>query len=307
MPDYEKAFRKAHKVTDLARLELPQTAKISMAIPDKFGSACVGLWGSKLPIFWGGKEIDADGTSWPKPDLAPVKEWEEALRETGVEQVGENMDTGILGSSSNWAAPLEGAENGPIMGGWGDSATVLQDGAGMWGVPTTTDWAVEEEKPYLMSILGPTTIPLTHAIQLVEKSTRQIVGIMPPDPDDRGLGGMLGSVLFAPWKIPMEGSAILAPELLSALPEGSTFDMERDLIKVLVLPKTIEVLREGMGLHAVFVQVIEMVGSTDGGKGKKSKSKTKGKSKAKGSDNKEWWYMEFLYEVIPSFWIEEGD
>ena len=304
MPDYEKAFRKAHKVTELARLELPQTTKISMAIPDTFGGGCVALWGSRLPGTWNknGKNLE-----WPTAS-APVKEWEEALREKGVEQVGVGMDAGVQEPSSNWGFPAEGIEKGPIMGGWGDSATVVQDVEGLWGASgNTTDWAVQEEIFFLMSVLGPTTIPLTHSTQLVEKSTRQIVTIVPPDPDDKGLGGVLGTVYFAPWKIAMEGSTILPPELLSGLPDGSTFDLARDVIKVFVAPKTIEVLREGMGLHAVFVQVIESVGNTERMKGKKSKSRTKGKSKAKDFEEKEWWYMEFLYEVVPSFWIEEGD
>ncbi|KAF8513862.1 hypothetical protein JB92DRAFT_2921410 [Gautieria morchelliformis] len=309
MPDYEKAFRKATKVTEMARLELPQSTKISMAIPDTLANACVALWGSKQA--WKQKyATDADDGSWPTSAPAPVKEWEEALKEQGVEQVTANFDAGEPGLSDHWGAPTEGVEEGPIMGGWGDSAKVIEGETNPWGAPgATTDWAVEEPKPCLMSILGPTTIPLTHSIQLVEQSTRQIVSIAPPNPDDKGLGRILGTVMFAPWKNPKEKSDILPPQLLSGLPEGSTFDVARDEIKVFVLPKTIEVLRVGMGLHAVFVQVTE--NENEAGrevvKEKKSKSRNKGKGKAKGSDDRQWWYMEFLYEVVPSFWTEEED
>jgi hypothetical protein len=309
MPDYEKTFRKAHKIIDMARLELPQTTKISLTIPDALASACVALWGSRLPGTWEMKnamDVVDDGSS-PTPDPAPVQEWEAALKEQGVEQVTANLDAGAPGLPDPWWGPTEGVEDGPIIGGWGDSAKVLQGEANPWGAPRRTDWAIEDPKPCLMSILGPTTIPLTHSIQLVEKSTRRIVSIVPPNPDDKGIGRILGTVLFAPWKNPTERSTILPPELLSALPEGSTFDMARDEIKVFVLPKTIEVLRVGMGLHAVFVQVTENEPGREAVKEKKSKSRSKGKSKAKGSDDRQWWYMEFLYEVVPSFWTEEED
>ena len=310
MTDYDKVFRKALKVTEIARLELPQTTKISMAIPEQFGGGCAALWGSRLPVVWSKKHgTDVDDSSWPISTSEPVKEWEEALREKGVEQVGESLSIGGQETSCNWGVPKEGVENGPIMGGWGESATVVNDGAEMWGPPGgTTDWTSEEKEPCLMSILGPTTLPLTHTVQLVEKSTRQIVNITLPDPANNGLGGKLGTVLLAPWKYPKKGeSTILAPELLSDLPEGSTFDTGRDLIKVFADPKTIEVMREGMGLHAVFVQVVESVTSTAEATRKKPKSRNKGKGKTKSSDDKEWWYLEFLYEVLPSFWTEEGD
>lgn len=310
MPDYEKAFRKAHKLAELARLELPQTTKISLAIPDKLGNACIALWGTRLPGFWPGKTtMDIDGDQGANSKPAPVKEWEAALKEQGFEQVNTTMDAGVQGVSANWGTPMDGFEGAPVMGGWGDSAKVLSDEAAQWGAPdSSTDWAVPEKKPCLMSILGPTTIPLTHSVQLVEKSTRQIVSASPPNPDVKGLGAIFGTVMMAPWKNPKEVSTILPPELLSGLPEGSTFDMARDWIKVFVLPETVDVLREGMGLHAVFVQVVDNEPNREEVKEKKkSKSRSKGKSKAKGSDDREWWYMEFLYEVIPSFWIEEGE
>lgn len=311
MPDYEKAFRKALRVIELARLELPQTTKISLAIPDSFGNACVALWGTRLPGIWdrhAATDVNG-GNSGSKPAPEPVKEWEAALKEKGMEVVGDVMGPGLQGLSTNWGMPPNGVETGPIVEGWGDSARIVQDDPNLWGVTNnTTDWAVQDPKPCLMSMLGPTTIPLTHNIQLIEKSTRQVISISPPNPDDKGPGRVLGTVLFAPWKNPKKVSTILPPELLSDLPEGSTHDMARDVIKVFVDPKTVDVLRVGMGLFAVFIQLVGRdTGKEEVKDKKKGKSRSKGKNKAKASDDQEMWYIEFLYEVVPSFWTEEGD
>jgi len=293
MPDYEKAFRKAYKITEQARLELPQTTIISMAIPDVFGSACAGLWGSKQPQAWAGNVEDVK-----EERSAPMQEWEEQLKAHGVEQI-DIATTAPVQTEDVWGAQT--VPTGTSDGAWAD------DGPNPW-VPTSgaEDWGSSTEAvPTLISFLGPTTIPLTHAPQIVEKSTRYIVSFTPPNPDGNGLDRVLGSVVLAPWKNHQEGSTIAPPELLAGLPVSSTFDSHKDVISAFVDAKTVGVLREGMGLHGVYVQVVESDDTKQELKEKKkSKSRNKGRAKTKGFDGREWWYIDFVYEVVPSFWTD---
>ncbi|KAF8589655.1 hypothetical protein K439DRAFT_326594 [Ramaria rubella] len=311
MPDYDKAFRKAHRICEQARLELPQTTLISMAIPDTFGSACTEVWESQLPTAWKGKNAMYVDDAEPES----VKEWKAELKEQGLEEVSVDAAPGGWDSEpvpDGWGTPMDGVEAETEAPGWGNVMAPAGDVSDPWGAPgDAQDWGTSEKKSCLISILGPTSLPLTHAVQLVEKATRQIVSITPPDPAQvgLGLGGVLACVVLAPWRNPKEASTIMPPELvLDAHPEDSTFDMARDLIKVWVDVKTMEVMKEGLGLHALFVKVGgSRVGKVEEREKGKKRSRGKGKSKMKASDDREWWYIEFLYEVIPSFWTDEGE
>ncbi|KAF8520797.1 hypothetical protein BU17DRAFT_88703 [Hysterangium stoloniferum] len=373
MNDYDRAFNKALLLVDLARIELPLTSKISVQVPDAFSRACGAVWGSKVPSVW---DTGEEWPSVPEPEKTETtksnaktdknKEWEAELERQGAEKIdlstipppppaepqpaqpqeqwGNVPLNGVAGTSTDTNTNNGDDDDQPDAPKWGSVDHSLPN---PWGCPAAVaTWDPDPgPPPFLMRLLGPTTLPLTHHVTLVEKSIRRVLAFTPPDPT--ALPGVLrrtlGSVLLAPWvDVAPEGAAstIVKPELLMEEKDGGRgkrkkgFDMATDAIRVYVAGATVDVMKEGMGMHAIWVRMGEEgeeggdeAGDGDGGDGEKERKekgagagKGKGKSGAGGGgggasvsaaaddggaeEDKEWWYLEFLYEVIPSFWTD---
>ncbi|TFK46928.1 hypothetical protein OE88DRAFT_1666724 [Heliocybe sulcata] len=148
----------------------------------------------------------------------------------------------------------------------------------------------------LISLLGPTTLPLTHTLGLVETSTRRIVSILPPKSSTSGrnngvdeeLAHHLGQVILAPWGLPPDDCSHIMPPTTS-MRHGShgptCHNPNRGAITVLVEPPVLNALIVGMGLSATFAQIIPHA--------------------SEESERDHYWFVEDVHQVIPSYYIDE--
>jgi hypothetical protein len=150
------------EVIAIAMIELPNYLNISKTFPDKFSRACNACWGKK-----------ADGYTAPttlveeEPVDKPAKRQKCDADIPAQPAAPETTDTWATGGDGDWGAVGEG---------WGQAVEVTDEKSGWALLPV--------DKPEsLISLLGPTVLPLTHSPGIVERSMRRIVSVTrPPSP-----------------------------------------------------------------------------------------------------------------------------
>ena len=190
------------------------------------------------------------------------------------------------------------------------------------------------QPPTLFPLLGPTTLPLTHTTGVVEQSTRRIVRVDPPrvprllaqnapaaEAVEEDLGCRFARLILAPWerldeRVYKAGSDVLPPTVLSTSRGAVVWEEEgegkgksvtggahrpwKDEVAVLVDKQLTDVLLVGMGIGAIWVEIVrdkEAEESPVAGTSKKGKGKKKEVPK--------YWYMEQLVHQLPSFYIDK--
>jgi hypothetical protein len=196
------------------------------------------------------------------------------------------------------------------------------------------------QPPTLLPLLGPTALPLTHTTGVVEQSTRRIVRVEPPRPRrllaqnaptaeavEEELESRFARLVLAPWerldkRTYEAGSDVLPPTVLStsrgavALEEEEVVTEEvkggdgkskaahrpwKDEIVVLVDPKLTDILLAGMGIGAIWVEIVRDKEAEESSAGASKKGKGKKKEVPK------YWYMEQLVHQLPSFYIDKPE
>ena len=155
-----------------ARKELPATFTISKALDDPFSKGCNSLWGRTI------QTIDL-GEEYAEP---PQPQEPEEL-ETGIIDHEE-----ITSRDGTWAGvdeEIEGGDNASSWGTWSKSHVA----EGGWGSTNKeynsfdqdpdSGWNVDP-LPALTTLLGPTSLPLTHTTGIFETSMRKILELIPP-------------------------------------------------------------------------------------------------------------------------------
>jgi hypothetical protein len=334
-PEYERPIKRALEITELARIELPNSWKLGRALPDTFSDGCRGLWGSKQSQ-WVPPADD------PSPELMDIDERPD--------------DSDADASSPNLVDADIAAAAEPNPGGWGtatDEQDIPEEGWGTndgWDaahaadddddddpnplpsehlppiVETQPSW--ELEPTTLLPLLGPTALPLTHTTGVVEQSTRRIVRVEPPraprllaqnaslaEAVEEDLACRFARVVLAPWerldaRTYEVGTDVLPPTVLSASSGVVVLDEEegespavvgahrawKDEIGVLVNPKLTDVFVAGMGLGAIWVEIVR-----DPEAGTVASKNAKGKKK----EVPKYWYMEQLVHQLPSFYLDD--
>ncbi|KAF7353358.1 hypothetical protein MSAN_01524300 [Mycena sanguinolenta] len=197
-----RSLQQSLEVIDKAAVELPLTSKLAKVLPDVFGEACQGCWGGR-----GENPLDSGARAAVDADAA----FESILKEENVEVIKLGADEGPMPETAD--AP----DNVP------ETVTAAPEtdaaAAASWennGSAAETDWALPHpsSRPSLLSLLGPTALPLTHAPGIVESSVRRIKSVvMPleanPNPNasatedaeavERVLEGRFARVVMAPW------------------------------------------------------------------------------------------------------------
>ncbi|EPQ58892.1 hypothetical protein GLOTRDRAFT_135906 [Gloeophyllum trabeum ATCC 11539] len=182
-----------------------------------------------------------------------------------------------------------------------------------------SDWDIGP-KDCLLAVLGPTVFPLVFDTGVVEWSTRRIVRVEPPAASTVDLSGLtpsevveedlnarLGKVVMAPWPgwDKHEKSDITRPVILpkskgkvimpgDAQADESSGNVKahnpvEDEITVLVDPAGLDKLVIGMGLGATWIQIVPQ-DETEAAK--------------RRSRPGQYWYMEQMMHVLPSFHTE---
>lgn len=328
LPESEKALRKAAAAAELAKCELPLTFVIGEALPDKVGRSFESLFGSfTSAAFWVVDEDaeEAGTTTELKEDDEEEKETEDVegeetetkkedvQMEDATEETTDPNDLKAFLASSGQPdiqiidpndedfklaeeiqrdavqdnVDLNGEEIDPASLSWGDPP-VDPD----WGV-SDSGWFVEKEAS-LTDFMGPTVLPSTHTTGIMERSTRQIIKVVPP-PDlskeqpkkksknkgkspqelvEEELGRQFGYMVMAPWRRTgnYNKSDAINPQTLpdsrgpivgedgeiqnpSENPAIPVHNPAKDEILVLISSETVEKLTVGMGLQGTWVQI----------------------------------------------------
>jgi len=186
----------------------------------------------------------------------------------------------------------------------------------------------------LLPLLGPTALPLTHTTGVVEQSTRRIVRVDPPrgprqlaqnapaaEAVEEDLGCRFARLVLAPWerldrRTYEAGSDVLPPSVLSTsrgavvmedeeaeAEEGKSTVVKahrpwKDEIAVLVDPKLTDILIVGMGIGAIWVEIVRDKEAAGG-----SAASKRGKGRKK--EVPRYWYMEQVVHQLPSFYIDK--
>jgi len=207
---------------------------------------------------------------------------------------------------------------------WDASAFDIQ---ATWGLEAIT----------LLPLLGPTSLPLTHTTGIVEQSTRRIVRVDPPRPSrllalnapaaeavEEDLGCRFARLVLAPWerldrRTYEAGSDVLPPTVLSTSRGEVEMEEEsgsesgesavvilvkahrpwKDEIVVLVDPKLTDILIAGMGIGAIWVEIVRDKEAEGGSAAPKKKGKSRKKEVPK------YWYMEQVVHQLPSFYVDK--
>ncbi|KAJ3503966.1 hypothetical protein NMY22_g18070 [Coprinellus aureogranulatus] len=276
-------------------------------------------------------EREAQGESGDAPVLTEPEQAEGGVME--VEQIGDGWD-----ATPGWGAT---GSTGWDTGGWGaDEAAFKPDDAG-----EANQWVTApENQPCLLRLLGPTALPLTHTTGVVEQSFRRITQLIPvptnippksnvskDDPwvaDPAGVEMVLErtfpQAVLSPW-LNWDGGewpGYAEPRILEAsqgpvvdppyakkeegaaaattTPGPKPHDPGNDPITVLIHPSVFDKLVLGMCLAGTWVQIVRQ--PVDASAPAAPKKKGKGKKKAPAN----FWYLDELGGVFPSFWATKA-
>lgn len=211
--------------------------------------------------------------------------------------------TGEGGEGGGW-------ESGGFEGGWGSTSKEFNS----FGDDPESCWNVGP-LPTLTTLLGPTSIPLTHTTGIFEASMRKIVDLIPPSSVTRGgmttadspasgveeeLEKRFGKIILSPWigwdcgkETILDKPTILSRSRGPVKTESGSnqgvenaHDPYKDNITVLVEPAALETMIVGVGVSANWVQIAraDENGNVVGG-------------------GRDMWYMEQVTQVIPSFYL----
>ena len=364
-PEYERPIKRALAITELARIELPNSWKLGRALPGAFSDGCRGLWGSMQSPWVPPPPANPtpDNTNEPgakrqrtdddpeDADMQPGSRSPNKTTETTTNPFADTADAElnpeILGGSGWGSTAMDEQQDfegwGTSGGGWDDApphAHIDDDNnddgnavpSGGEPVPPPIIEAApptwDLKPPTLLPLLGPTALPLTHTTGVVEQSTRRIVRVEPPraprlialnapaaEAVEEDLACRLARVVLAPWdrldaRTYEKGSEVLPPTVLSLSrgavvlneKEGEGHRPWKDEIGVLVDPKLTDVFVAGMGLGAIWVEIVRN-NNAEGDDGSSSSKKGKGKKK----EVPKYWYMEQLVHQLPSFYLDKPE
>ncbi|KAF8212335.1 hypothetical protein K438DRAFT_1806372 [Mycena galopus ATCC 62051] len=241
----------------------------------------------------------------------------------GDDGTGKKIEAGAAPVSDAQDIDMPAGDGGWDAGsGWGDAAWATSD--------TTTDPPALgvpnleiAPRPTLVTLLGPTAFPLTHAPGIVEWSLRRIKSVSAPPPNEppadgaegieRGLEARMYRMVLEPWVGPpatadaphilKSSNGPLAPAVAASPEHPKPHDMLKDDITVLVEPGEVGALCVGMGVVGTWVQLARVQDQEAGGEIKDvpevKKNLTKGQKSRRGL---RYWYIDELVLAVPSYW-----
>lgn len=234
-----------------------------------------------------------------------------------------------------WGAGPNPWDDAPARAATEDEEPVHELATPIWDasvVEVQATWDLEVHT--LLPLLGPSALPLTHTTGLVEQSTRRIARVEPPRPPrhlamdapaaeavEEDLSCRFARLILAPWerldkRTYEAGSDVLPPSILSTSQgavvmeedgeeekeeEGSELAVRahrpwKDEIAVLVDPKLTDVLIAGMGIGAIWVEIV---------RDKEAEGSPAATKRGEKKEVPKYWYMEQLVHQLPSFYIDK--
>jgi hypothetical protein len=255
------------------------------------------------------------------PKVLPPLE-ETILEEATVEEVDEGASAAEAVKEPSFTVADEvTAENEDTKqeandGGWGPTSNNVStaDLAYEWSLPKGKPEEEEDVwgtfvEPTLFAFIGPSEFPTRRIPIRIERSTRVLVAVLPPDPASTSIvASRLATLVLQPWPTPDDDpdSLVTSPQMVdfwrgdqekqdlraASVKIAREFDPAKDEIRVHVSPEVVGECRLGMGIGAIWVQVGRRADIGDASK----------LAKRKKNPGEEWWYMERLEFVLPSYW-----
>lgn len=322
-------LNRAVVVAELAIRELPLTARVARVLPGIFDAACKECWGyqGSLSMYISTTLDSEDGcTSTDTPASSAVGTFEEALKADHAEIVSSDVVLDSL-MAKEVLDDTFGADDvvnisPPADDPWAAAITAGQN--------TTVSWT-DVKVDSLLTFLGPTQLPLTHAVGVVEFSTRKVKEIMLPEaidsiPDtpsaaiEHELGSRFTRVVLEPWVRTQTDELvdIMRPVITSSSrgavikdPFADTIDVSdahspsdaynpcRDDLTILIDPASVDCFHVGLGLCGTWVQIARCedvensITTIDQGIPHVSKH-----------PRDCFWYLEDVVSIFPSFYTE---
>ena len=298
------------------RKELPATFAISRALDDSFSKGCSSLWGRIIQTIDLGEEYAEPTKTQEMEELenAIIDHDKITSREGTWANIGEEIEGGD--DTNNWEAwgksqtereGWEGWGSNDVEGGWGSTSQELNS----FNDGPESGWNIGP-LPTLTTLLGPTSLPLTHTTGIFEGSMRKLVDLIPPSSVENStvdssasgveeeLDRRFGKIILGPWigwdcgkETILDKPTILPRSRGPVKTENkndqgveNAHDPYKDNITVLVDPAILEIMIVGVGIAGNWVQI--------------TRADEDGNPVGGGRDM---WYMEQVTQVIPSFYL----
>ena len=283
---------------------------------------------------------DSEDTKVPSPERPSTGVESEKPTEPSFTPVGGGWGTAAVGEEGEklegWGPTGSSWGDAPPVPTTEGDEPVHELAPPIWDaslVDVQATWDIET--PTLLPLLGPTALPLTHTTGVVEQATRRIVRVDPPraprplaqnapaaEAVEEELAYRFARLVLAPWeRLSQEtyeaGSDVLPPTVLGTsrgtvvMEDGEEDDDGsavrgahrpwKDEISVLVDPKLTDILIAGMGIGAIWVEIVRDK-DAEGGYAAPSK-----KGKGKKKEVPKYWYMEQVVHQLPSFYIDKAE
>ncbi|KAK0230167.1 hypothetical protein IW262DRAFT_1306087 [Armillaria fumosa] len=328
-PECKARLVRSQNTINIARQELTCTSKISKALPDVLNHAFRDHWKINPDVFYGDAVSDDDSDA-DKPEAKRRKvdpetaaEFEQSLKDANLDLIKSKdtdvlMEEAVVAEESGWGSESK----------WNVDDDAVPAPRNAWDNPSEQDWSFLTSSPALMTLLGPTALPITHTTGIVEQSMRRIVDIIPPpkdasalphakDPSPEAVEGELEhrftKIVLSPWLGTRTGNH---EPTISSLSKGPVFRKEnaqtdvhlswpkshnpwKDNITIFVGEDAAKDLRKGMGLGGSWIQMVRRQDF-------ESKADKKKKKKGKKSDDR-FWYMCSLMTVITSYHVAPSE
>lgn len=211
LPEVERDLRRSLEVIALAQKELPNMSSLAKATPDQLSASFLNCWGKKADTY----SINLPTSSvMDEPADTPDEAGEHTAKAdaTGLETPSADNNTsgwGATATENTWGTT---AEESP----WGELVPEsIEPPEG--GDDELASWLSAAPPETLLTLLGPTALPLTHTTGIVERSMRRIKEVLPPNPN--------------PPKSAPQGEGICEPDY-----DAVEADFDRLFTKVIMSP-----------------------------------------------------------------------
>ena len=210
LPEVDRELRRSLEVIAIAQKELPNMSALAKTAPDQLSVSFLNCWGKKADTY----SINLPSSSVDEPVDTPDEAGEHTAKADATEWENPATDNdttgwGATATENTWGTTAEGSP-------WGELVPESIEPA-KGGADDLASWLDTAPPKTLLTLLGPTALPLTHTTGVVERSMRCIKEVIPPNPN--------------PPKSAPQGEGICEPDY-----DAVEVDLDRLFTKVIMSP-----------------------------------------------------------------------
>jgi hypothetical protein len=209
LPEFDRDLRRSLEVIAIAQKELPNMSALAKATPDQLSVSFLNCWGKKAETY----SINLPTSSVDEPTDTPDEAEEHTAAPDATGSGNPTTDNNSSGwgpttTENTWGTTAEGSP-------WGELVPESIEPAE--GGDDLASWLNAAPPETLLTLLGPTALPLSHTTGIVERSMRCIKEVIPPHPN--------------PPKSAPQGEGICEPDY-----DAVEADLDRLFTKVILSP-----------------------------------------------------------------------